>query len=135
MRFSFFPQIISETPVLQKITHRYFIINDHMGLFKVPIFLVTFQQSMNFSHNFWKDLEYKIFWRSFYSEISHSMWMGDRKNGRICRQKFKNNSQFIRNGRKPQFISISHTFKRRVLTFVWLEGAVFENEVTVVVNC
>ena len=27
------------------------------------------------------------------------------------------------------------SFKRHVLTFVWLERAVYDNEVTVVVNC
>jgi len=80
--FFIFLQIGLDTPVVQRITHQYFIMNVHMCLFKVPIILVPFQQNMNFAHSFLKDLEYKIFWRFFYSETSCSMRVGERTDER-----------------------------------------------------
>jgi hypothetical protein len=49
------------TNLVQKIIHRYLIMNVHMCLFKVPNILVSFQQYMNFHNNFGKIWNKKYF--------------------------------------------------------------------------
>jgi len=67
-----------------------------------------------------------------------SMRVWGRTNGRIYGKAFKRSSNFIRNWRTAQCLSLYHKFKtftRHVLTFVRPGGAELENEITFVVNC
>jgi len=78
--------------------------NVYNCLFKVPSVLFPFQQSMNLSHNFWNDLDYKLFWRSFNSESRCSTQVREQMKGRIYWQPLKTNNWFIGNGPSAQFI-------------------------------
>jgi len=105
-----------------------------------PLFLSQSKPPWNFFTIFGKNLDYQNFENpSILRPGVLYIFKDERTDGFTeTNYPFKRISHFIRNWRNPQYLSRCHkikTFTRHVLTFVWIQGAELENDVTVVVNC
>jgi hypothetical protein len=71
--FWFYLQLLSETFLILRRTERYMIRNVYWYSSKVPIILVTFNETWVFSTNFLKIFKYHFSWKSLHWEPSSSI--------------------------------------------------------------
>jgi hypothetical protein len=96
------------------------------------IYLSRFSKAYILSHRFCKNFHVTSFWKSIQWEPTYSIWTDGWKD-----RHHETNTLFseLCAAHGVQFSLHCKTITRRVLTLIWLEGAEFEDEVTVVVNC